>query len=79
MATHQISISEDLWAQLRARSEAEGKAIEELAEAALRRGLEDATWADLLAYGEERGRALGFSEDQAADVVHAWRKEHGDR
>jgi hypothetical protein len=76
MATHSIPISDDLWAALQAKSEAEGRAVEELAEEALRKGLDDGAWQELLAYGEERGRAAGFREEQAGDVVHAWRDEH---
>ena len=75
MATHNIPISDDLWAALQARSQAEGKAIEELAEEALRKGLEDVVWQSLLAYGAECGRGVGFREDEAADVVHAWRED----
>jgi hypothetical protein len=75
MATHSIPISDDLWAELQAKSEAEGKAIEELAEEALRKGLEDGAWQELLGYGAERGRAIGFREEQAGDVVHAWREK----
>jgi hypothetical protein len=75
MATHNIPISDDLWAQLQARSQAEGKAIEELAEDALRKGLEDGAWQALLGYGADRGHALGFREEQAGDVVHGWREE----
>jgi hypothetical protein len=79
MATHKIAISDDLWAQLQAKSQAEGKAIQELAEEALRKGLEDGEWQALLGYGAERGRVLGFREEQAADVVHGWREEQRDQ
>lgn len=47
MATHRIPIPDDLWTELQARSEAEGKGLEELVEAALRRGLEDINWSGL--------------------------------
>lgn len=75
MATHRIPVSDDLWAELQAKSEAEGMAIEALAEKALRRGLEDGAWHELLEYGAERGRTAGFREEQAGDVVHAWREK----
>jgi hypothetical protein len=54
--------------------EAEGK-TKEPAEEALRKGLADRSWQELLGYGDERGQALGFREEQAADVVHAWRQK----
>ncbi len=79
MATHRIPISDDLWAELQARSEAEGKAVEELAEAALRKGLDDRVWQELLGYGVERGRASSFQEEQAGDVLHAWREKQRGR
>ena len=75
MATHNIPVSDDLWAELLAKSAAEGKAIEELTEEVLRRGLDDRSWQELLAYGAERGSALEFREEQAGDVVLAWRKD----
>jgi len=70
-----IGFPGDLWAELQAKSEAEGKAIEKLAEEALRKGLADGAWQELLEYGTERGLAFGFREEQAADVVHAWREK----
>jgi plasmid stability protein len=71
MAT--INVPEDLLAGLRAKAEAEGKTVEELAEAVLRASLQEISWEDLLAYGRERGRLAGFTEEQSAAVVHQWR------
>jgi hypothetical protein len=79
MAAHSIPISDELWAELLAKSEAEGKAIEELAEEALRKGLDNSAWQDLLEYGAERGRATGFREEEAGDVVQAWREKQRSR
>jgi plasmid stability protein len=73
MAT--INVPEDLLAGLRAKADAEGKTIEELAEETLRASLKETSWEGLLAYGRERGRVAGFTEEQSADVVHNWRKE----
>jgi hypothetical protein len=70
-----VHVPDDLLAQLRAQAATEGKSVDELATEALRRSLEDRSWQDLLAYGRERRHAKGFTEDQAADVVHEWRKE----
>ena len=41
----------------------QGKTVDELAEAALRKGLEEQNWQDLLAYGRETGRASGYTEE----------------
>lgn len=76
MATqNSIHVSDELLAELQAKAAAEGKTVDELAEEALRKGLEECAWQDLLAYGRERGRLAGFAEEQSADVVHDWRKE----
>jgi Ribbon-helix-helix protein, copG family len=76
MATHNIiHVSDELLAELQAKAAAEGKTVDELAEEALRKGLEDRAWQELLAYGRERGRLAGFAEEQSADIVHDWRKE----
>jgi pantoate kinase len=75
MATINLHVPEDLLAGLEAKAAASGKTIEELAEQALRAILNEPTWEDLLAYGQERGRLAGFTEEQSADIVHEWRKE----
>jgi len=75
MATQNIiHVPDDLLAELQAEAQATGKTVDQLAEEALRKGLEDRKWQDLLDYGRQRGAASGFTEDQAADVVHQWRK-----
>ena len=73
MAT--VHVPDDLLAELQLQAAAEGKSVDELAAEALRRCLEDRAWQDLLAYGWERGRSKGFTEEQAGDVVHEWRKD----
>jgi hypothetical protein len=57
----------------------EGKTVDELAEAALRRGLEEQSWQDLLAYGRERGRASGYTEEDVPRIVKEWRREQRER
>ncbi len=76
MATqNNLHVPDELLAELRVKAVSAGVTVEELAADALRKGLEEREWNDLLAYGRERGRAKGFKEEQAADVVHEWRKE----
>jgi plasmid stability protein len=75
MATINLHVPEDLLAVLEAKAAASGKTVEELAEEALRAILREESWEPLIAYGQERGRLAGFTEEQSADVVHAWRKE----
>ena len=69
-----IRIPDDLLAELQAKAAAAGRTVDELGTEALRKGLEDRSWQELLEYGLERGRASGFTEEQAGDFVHDWRK-----
>jgi hypothetical protein len=72
MAT--ITVPEDVLAGLQARAEAEDKTVEELVEELLRAGVQRPSWEELLAHGQQRGRASGYTEDQVPDVVHEWRR-----
>jgi hypothetical protein len=79
MATINVHVSDETLAELRAKAEAEGKTVDELAEAALRKGLEEQSWQDLIAYGRERGRASGYAEEDVPRVVKEWRREQRGR
>jgi hypothetical protein len=77
MATqNSIHVSDELLAELRAKAQTAGKTVDELAEETLRRGLEEQSWQDLLAYGLERGRASGYTEEDVPRVVRENRKRH---
>jgi len=77
MATqNSIHVSDELLAELQAKAAAEGKTVDELAEEAIRQGLEDRAWQDLLDYGRERGRASGYSEEDVPRVVRENRLRH---
>jgi metal-responsive CopG/Arc/MetJ family transcriptional regulator len=77
MATeNSIHISNELLAELQAKAAAEGKTVDELAEDALRKGLEERSWQDLIAYGRERGLASGRTDDDVVDVVRGNRRRH---
>ena len=75
-AQNNVHVSEDLLAKLQAVANAEGKTVDELAEEALRNGLEEREWQDLLAYGQERGRMSGYSEEDVPRVVRENRRRH---
>jgi predicted transcriptional regulator len=75
-AQNSIHVSDELLAELRTKAAAEGKTVDQLAEEALRKSLEDRAWQDLLAYGLEKGRASGYSEEDVPDVVRANRFRH---
>lgn len=76
MATqNNLHVPDELLAELRAKAEADGTTVDELAAEAPRKALQHGQWQDLIAYGQERGRAIDFTEEQSADIVHEWRKE----
>ena len=69
MATIEVHISEELLAELQARAAAESKSVDELAGEALRKGLEDRSWQELLEYGSQTGRVSGFAEADVPEIV----------
>jgi len=75
-AQNSIHVSDELLAELRTKAQVAGKTVDELAEETLRRGLEEQSWQDLLAYGFERGRASGYTEDDVPRVVRENRERH---
>ena len=78
-AQNSIHVSDELLAELRAEAQAAGKTVDEVAEETLRKGLEERAWQDLLAYGSERGRASGYTEDDVPRLVKEWRREQRGR
>jgi hypothetical protein len=68
MATNTIHVSDELLAELQAR-----------AEEAVRKGLEDRAWQDLLDYGRETGRASGYTAEDVPEIVTNRRKLNAQR
>jgi hypothetical protein len=80
MATqNNLHVSDDLLATLEAKAAEQGMTVDQLAEEALRKGLEDRAWQDLLAYGRERGLASGYTEEDVPRLVREWRQEQRER
>ena len=78
MASNIIHVSDELLADLQEKAVSKGRTVDDLAEEALRKGLEDQQWQDLLAYGMENGRASGYTEEDVPRIVKEWRREqHG--
>jgi predicted transcriptional regulator len=75
-AQNSIHVSDELLAELQTKAAAEGKTVDQLAEEALRKGLDDRAWLDLMAYGLERGRASGYTEEEVPGVVRENRRRH---
>jgi len=77
MATqNSIHVSDELLAELQAKAAAEGKTVDELAEEALRKCIEDRKRQELLEYGLERGRASGYAAEGVPEVVRENRHRH---
>jgi plasmid stability protein len=81
MATteNNLHVSDDLLAELTAKAAAEGRSVDELAEAELRKALSEQSWQGLLARGRKYGKAAGMTEDQVPEVVRDWRSEQRGR
>ena len=79
MATINLHLSDDLLAELRAKAEAEGKSVDQVAEEALRKGLEERAWQDLLSYGLETGRKSGYTEEDVPRLIKEYRREQRGR
>jgi hypothetical protein len=76
MATqNNVHVSDDLLAELQSKAQAEGKTVDQLAEEALRKGLADRTWHDLLDYGRKTGLASGYTEEDVPVLIKQWRRE----
>jgi predicted transcriptional regulator len=75
MATqNNVRVSDELLAELQSKALAAGKTVDDLAEEALRKGLEEQSWQDLLAYGLQTGRESGYTEADVPGIVKARRK-----
>jgi hypothetical protein len=72
MAT--IKVSDELLAELQEKAAAEGCSIDELANIALKKGLEERAWDDLTEYGRQTGAASGYQESDVPDVIRKRRQ-----
>jgi hypothetical protein len=79
MTTNNVHVSEELLAELRSKATAEGKTVDEVAEEAMRRGLEERSWQELLEYGRQNGLASGFADSDMPDIVKNRRKINAQR
>jgi hypothetical protein len=79
MATNNVHVSDELLAELQSKAAAEGKTVDELAEEAMRKGLEERSWQDLLEYGRETGHASGYAEADVSEIVKKRRRINAQR
>ena len=64
-----------LLAQVQAAASEEHRTTDELVQEAIERYLEDRRWQRLYAYGEERARLQGLTEDDVQRVIADYRHE----
>uniref|UniRef100_Q01QS7 CopG domain protein DNA-binding domain protein n=1 Tax=Solibacter usitatus (strain Ellin6076) TaxID=234267 RepID=Q01QS7_SOLUE len=79
MATINVHVSDELLIELQQQARAAGKTVDEMAEEALRKGLEERQWEDLLAYGHETGIVSGYTEEDVPEIVKNRRKINAQR
>jgi metal-responsive CopG/Arc/MetJ family transcriptional regulator len=65
-----------LLAEVQAAADEEHRAPAELVREAIERYLDEREWRKLLAYGQERARALGLTEADVLRLITAARREH---
>ena len=70
-----VTLPEELVARLEAAAKAEGKTLEQWLGDKVEDRAEERRWRDLLAYGQDRGRASGYVEEDIPGVVKEWRRE----
>lgn len=78
-AQNNLHVPDELLTELRAKAAGEGKSVDELAEEALRKCLEDRKWQELLEYGRENAKRSGYTESDVPELVRDWRGEHRNR
>jgi hypothetical protein len=77
MAT--LDIPGDLYTQLQAKAEAEGKSVDEMALDTLRESLDRESITDMAErFSKKYASRVKYAPEQVPDVVHQWRKDqHG--
>ena len=76
-----ITLADDVFEQVKQRAESEGKTVEEAANEAVRLGLSESRWQNLVKRGRNYSREMADAKtddaatDIAVDAVHEWRAE----
>ena len=67
MAVNNVSLSDSLLAEVREAAESEHRTTDAVLEDAVRKYIDDRSWARLREYGNERGRASEFQGEEGID------------
>jgi hypothetical protein len=79
VATINLHVPEELLAQLQEKAAAEGRSVDELATEALKKGLSEHSWQELLEYGRKNAASSGYTELDVPRLVKEWRREQRSR
>ena len=71
-----ISLPEQLLAEIRSAAQAEHRSVDEVLTDAVKRYVEERSWTRLLDYGAERARTLGVKESDIDQLIAESRAEH---
>ncbi len=74
-ADNTIAIPLALVAEIQAAADEEKRSVEEMLREAIERYLRNRRWQRIFAYGEERARALGLSEEDIPRLIAESRQE----
>jgi metal-responsive CopG/Arc/MetJ family transcriptional regulator len=74
-AANNISLPEPLLAEIQSAAQAEHRSVDEVLTDAVKRYVEERSWAKLLSYGAERAKALGVHESDVDGLIAESRAE----
>ena len=74
-AANNISLPEPLLAEIRRAAQAEHRSVDEVLSDAVKRYVEERSWAKLLGYGAERAKTLGVKESDIDRLIAESRAE----
>jgi len=74
-AANNISLPEPLLAEIRSAAQVEHRSVDEVLTDAVKRYVEERSWAKLLSYGAERAKALGVKESDVDRMIAESRAE----
>ena len=72
-----LHVSPELLAKVQEAAREDNRSPDELVGEVLQRYLDERSWQHLYAYGEERARRLGISEQDVPRIIEAHRERHG--
>jgi metal-responsive CopG/Arc/MetJ family transcriptional regulator len=74
-----ISLPDPLLAEVQVAAEAEHRSVEEVLQDAVQQYLENRSWVEMLGYGQERAKALGYNESDVDRLIAESRSEQRSR